>query len=168
MENGDSLLSEYKENIINDPKSKGQKVVELCVKKLKSNSFNMLDDNDFMRRIAFVMSDFGNDIKENGGIWQVPYFAFEDTMDTRAHKRLPRKYSQIWTAYGIDWKSVKYKDLDKPFYSALAARLYLSNFPDLIPPAHRVEDQANYWKMYYLSGKGDTRLFIQKAKQLDT
>ena len=37
------------------------------------------------------------------------------------------KYKQIWKAYKID---CTYKDLDKPFYSALAARLYLPNFPE--------------------------------------
>ena len=162
-----SQLTKYEEDLINDPKSRGIKVVELCVKKLKSDTFGMLDDNDFMRRIAYVMSDFGNNIKRNGGIWQVPYDAYTDTMDTTAHKRLPRKYTRIMEAYGIDWKKVKYKDLDKPFYSALAARLYLSNFADLIPPANQIMDQANYWKMYYLSGIGAANVFAEKVKELE-
>ena len=149
------------------PYQSGERVVDLCIKKLYSSTFNMLSDNKLMRRIAYVMSDFGRNVQGNGGIWQLPYTAFEDTMDTRAHKRLPRKYSQIWDSFEIDWKSVKYKDLDKPFYSALAARLYLSNFADHIPPANRIEKQAEYWKFYYMAGEGDTAHFIEKVHELE-
>ena len=45
----------------------------------------MPDDNEFMRRVAYVMSEFGRNMKDNGVIWQVTPMAFEDTMDTRAH-----------------------------------------------------------------------------------
>ena len=127
----------------------------------------MLDDNNFLRRVAYVMSDFGRNMKGGGGIWQLPYMAFEDTMDTRAHARLPHKYERIWDAYGIDWKSVKYKDLDEPFYSALAARLYLSNFPKHIPPADQVNEQAKYWKFQYMQGKGDFQSFLNKVSELE-
>ena len=59
------------------------------------------------------------------------------------------------------------KDLDKPFYLALAARLFLSNFPEYIPTAHQVEDQAEYWKFKYMHGSGDVQHFIEKVKELD-
>ena len=67
----------------------------------------------------------------------------------------------------IDWKSVKYKDLDKPFYSALAARLYLSNSPKHIPPAHQVNEQAKYWKFQYMQGQGDLQSFLNKVSELE-
>ncbi len=98
-------------------------MVQHCIEKIHSPVFGMLDDNDFMRRVADVMSDFGREMKY-GGIWQVSEIAFEDTKDTRAHRRLPGKYQRIYQAYRIDWEQVKYSDLIKPFYSALAARLY--------------------------------------------
>jgi hypothetical protein len=148
------------------PDKTGHRIVELCIEKLKSPKFNMPDDNQFLKRVAYVMSEFGRNMKNNGGIWQVTPTAFEDTMDTRAHKRLPRKYQQIWNAYNIDWKSIRYKDLDKPFYSALAARLYLSNYPEYIPPAHQIEDQAHYWKFKYMAGSGDFQFFIDKVHEL--
>ena len=144
----------------------GPKIVELCIQKLKSPLFNMPDDNEFMKRVAYVMSEFGRNMKDNGGIWQVTPAAFEDTMDTRAHQRLPRKYEQIFKAFNIDWKSVQYKDLDKPFYSALAARLYLSNYPEYIPPAHQLYDQASYWKFKYMAGSGDIQKFVEKIYEL--
>ena len=152
---------------IYSPDKIGRRIVELCIEKLKSPKFRMLDDNHFLKRVAYVMSEFGRNMKNNGGIWQVSPTAFEDTMDTRAHKRLPGKYERILDAFGIDWKSVTYKDLDKPFHSALAARLYLSNYPEHIPPAHQIQDQARYWKFKYMAGIGDLQFFIDKVHELD-
>ena len=159
--------SSFTEVDIFAPHKSGCHIVEMCVQKLKSPHFNVPDDNDFLKRVAYVVSEFGKNIIKNGGIWQVTPTAFEDTMDTSAHKRLPQKYQQIWKAFNIDWKSVKYKDLDKPFYSALAARLYLSNYPEYIPPSHRVQDQAEYWKFRYMTGSGDIQHFIKKVKELE-
>ena len=145
----------------------GANVVDLCIQKL--NSWNPKNNNGFLRRVAYVVSEFGKNVKttESGGIWQVSRIAFQDTLDTSAHSRLPYKYEQIWKLYGIDWKSVNYKDLDKSFHSALAARLYLSNFPESIPPAHQVKEQAEYWKFKYMRGSGDVQQFIKKVKELD-
>lgn len=140
--------------------------MKLCIEKLGSPLFDMPDDNDFMRRVAYVMSDFGRETNGNGGIWQLSTMAFEDTMDTRAHYSLPRKYNKIWKAFGIDWTSVKYHDLNKPFYSALAARLYLSNFAEYIPPPHKISEQAEYWKFKYMRGKGELLKFKQKVLEL--
>jgi len=82
-----------------------------------------------LRRIAYIMSKDGKDMKSDGGIWQLSEFAFDDTMTTWAHYRLPSKYNKIHQAFpGIDWPSTTRQDLDKPFFSALAARLYLSSF----------------------------------------
>lgn len=148
------------------PYKTGAKVVEQCIENLKSPTFNMLDDNDFMRRVAYVMSDFGKSMRGNGGIWQVSMTAFKDTMDTSAHSLLLSKYERILNAYGIDWTTVKYDDLKKPFYSALAARLYLSNFKELIPPPHRVDEQAKYWKFKYMRGEGNMDTFKEKVAEL--
>ncbi len=127
----------------------------------------MPDDNNFMRRVAFVMSEFGREMKANGGIWQLSLTAFEDTMDTRAHYSLPRKYEKIWDAFGIDWTNVKYEELSKPFYSALAARLYLSNYPQYIPASHQLKEQAKYWKFQYMRGKGVMKEFLDKVQKLE-
>jgi hypothetical protein len=155
-----------KDDLINTPYGKGSGVVQLCIEKLKSPVFNMPDDNDFMRRLAYFMSDYGREMNGHGGIWQLSTTAFEDTMDTRAHYSLPRKYKKIWKAFKIDWKSVKYQDLNKPFYSALATRLYLSNFNESIPPPHQVDEQAEYWKFMYMRGEGDMLMFKQKVLEL--
>ena len=43
---------------------------------------------------------------------------------TIGHVRLPRKYDSIREAFDIKWPLV---EMEKPLYSALAARLFLSN-----------------------------------------
>jgi len=58
---------------------------------------------------------------------------FQDTQQTSSHPGLVNKFARIQAAYGIDWVAVSWIDLKKPLYSAIAARLYLSNIPGAIP-----------------------------------
>jgi hypothetical protein len=161
-----SITPETKHELINTPNGAGPEVVQLCIERLKSPIFNMRDDNDFMRRVAYVMSDFGREMSGSGGIWQVSMTAFEDTMNTNAHSKLPEKYRKILEAFEIDWTIVTYSDLNKPFYSALAARLYLSNYNEFIPPQQEVHKQAEYWKFKYMKGRGDMSNFKNKVAEL--
>ena len=48
------------------PDKTGHRIVELCIDKLKSPEFNMPDDNQFLNRVAYVMSGFGKNMKNNG------------------------------------------------------------------------------------------------------
>ena len=101
---GDHEMSLTEADIFSPDKT-GRRIVELCIEKLNSSEFNMPNDNQFMKRVAYVMSEFGKNLKSNaGGIWQVTPAAFEDTMDTTSHIRLPRKYQKIRKAYNIDWE----------------------------------------------------------------
>ena len=143
-------------------------MVDACLEKLKSPKFRMTNVNTFLKRIAYVMSKFGKEQLHSGGIWQVPLTAFKDTQDPDSHRKLPGKYKRIKEAYDIDWMSVTYSELDKPFYSALAARLYFSNNPDAIP--HGVHEQALYWKYsLYMrgAGQGSVEIFIKKVNELE-
>ena len=67
----------------------------------------------------------------------------------------------------IDWTTVQWVDLRKPLYSALAARLFLSNVPSAIPSG--LQEQAAYWKNYYntSSGAGSDSKFINDVKALE-
>ena len=105
-----------------------------------------------MERLAFIMSRNGEGtFRTDGGIWQISRFAFEDTQNDRAHIRLARKYKRLEQAFGIkNWKDVKRHDLEVPMYSAIAARLYLSNFPEPIPPAYDIDKQQDYWWRIYM------------------
>ena len=149
------------------PGAVGPEVVKACVKKIAESKI-FPDDNGFMRRIAYVMSKDGTDMRSDGGIWQVSDFAFGDTMATGAHFHLPSKYNKIRQAFpGIDWPSTTRQDLDKPFFSALAARLYLSNFKERIPNANMIEEQAYYWKDFYMRGVANKKKFLEAVAELE-
>ena len=47
---------------------------------------------------------------------------------------------------------MSWSDMTKPLYSALAARLFLTNVPTSIP--QDLTGQAQYWKNHYNSGAG--------------
>ena len=162
-----STSSSDLEKLMFTPGAVGPDVVKACVKKIAESKI-LPDDNGFMRRIAYVMSKDGTDMKSDGGIWQVSDVAFHDTMDTGAHYRLPSKYYKIRQAFPrIDWPSTTRQDLDKPFFSALAARLYLSNFKEPIPNANRIEEQAYYWKAFYMRGAANEKRFLKAVAELE-
>ena len=94
----------------------------------------------------------------DGGIWQVSLYGFLDTMDTKDHAHLTTKYEKILMNFGIHWKKVERRSLAKPMYSAIAARLYLSNFAEPIPPEYHYERQANYWWDMYMKNSESRRL----------
>lgn len=144
------------------PYASGVQVVDLCIQKLK---LWIREENMFMKRVAFVMTNFGVQMSRsgsNGGIWQLSSAAFQDTKDHMSHRRLPMKYERLMELYGIDWMSVTYSDLNKPLHSAIAARLYLSNNPASIPPSQEIAEQAAYWKYKYMSGAGESAAFYTK------
>ena len=138
-------------------------MVKKCIEKLDSlrDAGVFPDDKNFMRRLAFVMSRDGNasfKLHNDGGIWQVSRYAFDDTKDELEHIRLPRKYQKLQDTLRIkDWRNITMVDLEKPMYSALAARLYLSNFAEAIPPSFKISKQQEYWWRFYMlrhEGKG--------------
>ena len=144
----------------------GEDVIELCIEKLKESRI-FPDDNKLMHRIARVMSRNSDKFCNDGGIWQVSAFAFDDTHDTRSHIRLGRKYERIMQHFGINWWKVERSYLTIPIYSAIAARLYLSNFPKFIPPEYNVREQADYWWEIYME-KHESRDFIKCQTFIDT
>ena len=152
------------------PESSGTLVVQETIAKISgSNIFP--DDHQFLRRIAWVESKDGthpNTYREgyHGGIWQVDLIGFRDTQDKDSHPGLDSKFRKIKSNFGIDWPSVQWEDLRKPLFSALAARLKLSNVPASIPSD--LEGQASYWKKYYNSseGAGDAPKFIKDVNAM--
>ena len=147
----------------------GEDVVNLCIQQLQETGI-FPDDNKLMRRIAHVMSNDGNPpfpLYTDGGIWQVSLFALKDTFDTRTHVRLGKKYGKIMKYFNIDWRRVERVHLAIPMYSAIAARLYLSNFPEFIPPEYSVEEQADYWWNIYMKDH-ESKRFMSRSEFIDT
>jgi len=152
----------------------GSQVVDACVGKIKSSRI-FPQDYSFLRRIAYVESKDGTDQNTyrsayHGGIWQVDKIGFESTQDTTSHPALVGKHSQIQKHFDIEWTAVKWHDLRKPFYSALAARLFLSNKQGAIP--NTMEQQAQYWKNSYNSNDpnaaGSPEKFMRDVRALES
>jgi len=137
----------------------GPAVVETICTRLEASCV-FPDDKLFLRRLAFVESNDG--MKKDtfrdgyyGGIWQVDEDKFEKTQSTISTVVLQPYIHNIKTSFGIDWATVEWKDLTRPLYSALAARLYVqyrlaAARLDEIP--RDVDEQAKFWQDNYRSG----------------
>lgn len=159
-------------NKIEEPLACGTEVVLAVVSKVQSTNIFPLDHN-FLRRIAWVESKDGTDsdtYRDNfyGGIWQVHATAFKETQRYSSHESLMRKYDKIEKCLGIHWEDTTWEDLNKPLYSGLAARLYLSIFNEGIP--ENISEQAEYWKMNYntVRGSGTTERFTDDVVLLNS
>ena len=155
------------------PGSSGTPVVHAAVAQIQQSGV-FPDDHSLLRRIAYVESRDGTHPDTyragyHGGIWQVDLIGFMDTQDTASHPGLHAKYQKIQEHFGIDWPTVQWMDLRKPLFSALAARLLLSNKSPSIPRASNLSGQAEYWKLHYntQSGKGTVKNFIDDVKALE-
>ena len=153
------------------PGASGSKIVKDTVSKVEST---LGGTNMLLERTAFVESKNGEDLNTyrdgyHGGIWQVDRIGFEDTQNVASHRKLKEHFKKLYTDFGIDWSTVKYEDLRKPLYSAIAARLKYLNVPSPIPPSWQLTRQAEYWKKNYntRSGKGSVSKFKTDIFQID-
>ena len=148
----------------------GSAVVLLSIAHIQQSG-SFADDNELLRRIAFVETRDGtteDTYREgfDGGVWAVSREAFLDTQDTKNNPRLPGKFEGIREKFQIDWPSVTWRDLRRPLYSAIAARLVLFVAPTSIPQTSDIPAQAEFWMQYYNTG-GSTANFIAAASELE-
>ena len=132
------------------PGASGAAVVRATVNKIQ-DVFGT-DDHQFLRRIAFVESEDGNDRDTyrsgyHGGIWQVDKSEFLSTQNNASNPQLTQRYQMISKAFKIDWPSIQWSDLRIPLYSGIAARLLLLNITEAIPCD--IQRQATYWRTHY-------------------
>ena len=73
--------------------------------------------------------------------------AFLETQNISLHPGLTATHTQIRSVFGFNWIDVQWRDLCKPLYSGLAARLFLSILAKSIP--FGIKEQAIYWKAFY-------------------
>ena len=128
------------------------------------------DHSKLLQRIAYVETQDGSDreaFKEgmNGGIWAVREDIFTRTQIGR-DPLLVQKREQVMLIFSINWKAVRWSELSKPLYSALAAQLVLFNAQDNIPSDGDVVAQANFWRDNY-NADGVIQDFINAAKRLE-
>ena len=96
---------------------------------------------------------------------------FDATQRTVASFMLLSYIMDIQKIFGIDWLSVEWKDLRKPLYSAIGARLYIQykcrlsrTHKDIIPRS--IERQAEIWRLYYRLD-GDEQNFVARANEYE-
>ena len=123
------------------------------------------NDNGLLRRIAYVETRDGflmDHSSTSGGIWAVGEEAFTNTQ-TISDSDFVVKLRQINATFGVDWEAVQWSELNKPFYSALAARLVLFTASENIPSDTEVSDQAQFWKAHYNS-EGSEEKFLRSVQ----
>ena len=136
-------------NLLSQANANGSAVVLEAVGALQQSGV-FGDDNEMLRRIAYVETRDGTQPSDaGGGIWAVSESRFMQTQIFEANVRLPAKLRQIQAAFQIDWLQVQRRDLCEPLYSAIAARLVLYLAPRAIPPVNDLEAQARFWVQYY-------------------
>jgi len=133
------------------------------------------DESGLLKFIANKESKFGEDRntfknkegkKYHGGIFQVDKIGFESTQDTKSHPKLKNHYKKIKDQLGIDWTKVTWKDLRKPLYSALAARLFLKNISEDMEnkAGLTMADHEAYWQKFYNTIAGQKKREQRKLK----
>ena len=105
----------------------------------------------------------------NGGIWQVDENIFDDTQNVANNLELVNTYSKVLGAFGVNWTAeIQWVDLRRPFFSALAARIYFEIVEKDIPNIGDLESQGQFWKSHYNSNPQDTvQTFVNDVDALE-
>ena len=132
------------------------------------------DENQFLRRIAYVETQDGLSMatqgeSERGGIWAVSKSSFHKTQAINVDASIKSTLQQIKQKLSIDWTTVEWYELSNPLYSAIAAHLVLSLISSTMlapPPYNDVAGQAQYWKIHY-NQNGSAEEFVHAVNKLE-
>ena len=145
------------------PDSKGTETVLACVR-LVEDSGIFTDDYHTLRRIAYAETLDGDESRSSsGGIWNVSEEIFTETMNSSN----AAIHSEINVIFHIDWNSATYNDLDKPIYSALAARIFLQEKQNSGSDISSVANQTSLWITEYNSN-GNMSLYTDAVNNAQT
>lgn len=107
----------------------------------------------------------------DGGIWAVNESKFDTLLKA---SELAEAKESIWENFCIQWAHVTRDDLRKPFYSGLAARMYLKYLYDAmckrIPFSDDIMNQANFWINHYHSDSntgGTEDYYVEQVTALE-
>lgn len=146
----------------------GPDVVAATIAKIEATHI-FASDKRLLHRIAYVgMEMEEGQTGDNGGIWKVNR---EDFELTKQDESLDEKRSDIAAAFPEinDWGLVQWEELNKPLWSALAARLVvlqavLNNSTEIPAPSDSSR-QAAFWNTFY-NEHGNVSLFQGLVEQL--
>jgi collagen type VI alpha len=129
-----------------------------------------------LRRIAYVETADGESPPSSGndgGIWNVALEDFERTQDdpelADIRKEVNAAFSSDFISSNVrSWEFLAYRDLNRPLWSALAARLLIHKAEKSVdvPTASDISGQAVFWKTYY-NEAGDMEKFRVDVEQLE-
>ena len=133
-------------------------------------------DKRLLRRIAYVETADGESPPSSGndgGIWNVALEDFERTQDdpelADIRKEVNAAFSSDFISSNVrSWEFLAYRDLNRPLWSALAARLliHIAEKSVDVPTASDISGQAVFWKTYY-NEAGDMEKFRVDVEQLE-
>jgi len=73
----------------------------------------------------------------------------DETSFTASKASLSEELDGIRDKFGIDWTQTQYRDLWKPLYSGIAARLKIADYYRHYDIPQTVAEQASYWARQY-------------------
>ena len=119
-------------------------------------------DKRLLRRIAYVETADGKSPWNNGGIWNVTRTGFERTQNLSGlagvRKEIKEQFSSdfVSTTNVESWEFLKFKNLNRPLWSALAARLliYIEEQTVDLPTASDIDGQADFLQRLYNKSNG--------------
>ena len=147
----------------------GKDVVIASINKIQTAQIFDKDEG-MLRRIAYTETKDGTDADTystdgyHGGIWRLSEEKFLTTK--RVDMVILDKIRQS-SELGINWTATEWRDLRKPLWSALAARLYLTRLTT-IPLSVNHDEQANYWFTQYHTTSTAGRPALSTADYLNT
>ena len=137
------------------PYAVGTEVVDACIQKIVQHDIFPYDQQ-LLRRIWFTESSINID---NGGLWQITPSHFR-----RTKERIdPMIHIEIMEIYDIDWNSIQWEDLVIPFYSALAARIFIRTVDGDLILSSDLNIQAEFWASTYTIGEDLKEFFIESV-----
>ena len=155
----------------------GSDVVQATISKIEDAEI-FTSDKRLLRRIAYVETADGESPPSSGndgGIWNVTFEDFQLTQNNQELASLRQTINNIFNDVFIstinlpNWERSTYEDLNRPLWSALAARLLLIHIAEKsvdIPIASNISGQAKFWKTYY-NEAGDVEELINDVEQLE-
>ncbi len=143
----------------------------LATIRLVQHSGIFLEDYDILRRIAYAETLDGTEYyaANSGGIWKVSEQVFNITKSVSSNNTDSSGFNiindildAVDSVFRINWDTVTYQDLEKPLYSALAARIYIQQLQenDGISISSNANEQATLWLTEYSVTKNYTTFYL--------
>nr|XP_018917329.1 PREDICTED: uncharacterized protein LOC109044204 [Bemisia tabaci] len=155
-----------------EPRANGRDVVETVINRIRRSRL-FQDDKEFLRRLAYAETNFGEDPKTyrdaavNGGIWKCVQLNLTqyNTSNLDLTTRLLGIHEGIKRTMGIDW--IKVEDGLTPLYSGLSASILIDvtrTYKSPLPGS--IDDQDSWLVNSFSLHKRTEGGFARRAREL--